>query len=407
MASSATARDAVSAPATTMVPQANPVQESIRIVSSPASPPRRRQGAAGQQPGAHGPARPLQHARNRRTTPDAHPAEKLVPASSLLAGAAVDTASPAAIAIRHLTEAPPPPPSPPSPLPSARPLPSDASGPPSSRDQVSGSPGHRPTFSLSPSRPPTAAYVPSTPSQGDSDVGSGLHIGGRYRIDGQANRGCTLRFVGRVDAKLGVWCGVDCDAAIGRHDGLVEGKRYFTAGPQHGFFLRPARLVPEGAGARAGLGPTREGDGSPGRPRPELLVRAHSTAGRAVTLPLLLHTPRPPPRHAQQRYSRHPPHCTRRVQLTTALSRFLPRPTNQPHYHFQISSNSRFDHPSPLGSPYRPPRGDPLSPESAATVARACAGRPLQCFNARGRMVEVQGACAHPCARGGEGCNER
>lgn len=40
---------------------------------------------------------------------------------------------------------------------------------------------------------------------------------------------CTIRYVGTVAGKKGQWLGVEWDDAIrGKHDGAVEGTRYFT-----------------------------------------------------------------------------------------------------------------------------------------------------------------------------------
>lgn len=51
-------------------------------------------------------------------------------------------------------------------------------------------------------------------------------VGTRLRLAGHAG---TVRFVGNVDNTSGIWLGVEWDdPKRGKHDGLKDGKRYFT-----------------------------------------------------------------------------------------------------------------------------------------------------------------------------------
>jgi len=46
----------------------------------------------------------------------------------------------------------------------------------------------------------------------------------------------TLRYLGPTDFAKGEWAGVELDAAIGKNDGSVDGKRYFQCDPNFGLF---------------------------------------------------------------------------------------------------------------------------------------------------------------------------
>lgn len=55
-----------------------------------------------------------------------------------------------------------------------------------------------------------------------------------------------LRYFGEIELTSGVFCGVELDEPVGRHDGSVQGTRYFTCRQQHGIFapVGIVRLVP-------------------------------------------------------------------------------------------------------------------------------------------------------------------
>ena len=66
-------------------------------------------------------------------------------------------------------------------------------------------------------------------------------VGQRISIPGKDGAlGCT-RFVGQTSFMDGTWVGVELDAPIGKHDGTVDGVRYFSCKPLHGLMLRPER----------------------------------------------------------------------------------------------------------------------------------------------------------------------
>jgi dynactin complex subunit len=56
----------------------------------------------------------------------------------------------------------------------------------------------------------------------------------------------VVRFLGGTEFAEGLWCGIELDTPGGKHDGMVQGKRYFsTKEANRGIFVRPeaVRLV--------------------------------------------------------------------------------------------------------------------------------------------------------------------
>ncbi|CAB4407506.1 unnamed protein product [Rhizophagus irregularis] len=42
--------------------------------------------------------------------------------------------------------------------------------------------------------------------------------------------------------KPGYWVGVHIDEPVGKHDGTVQGEKYFESPPKHGAFVRPNKV---------------------------------------------------------------------------------------------------------------------------------------------------------------------
>ncbi|XP_063242869.1 tubulin-folding cofactor B-like [Bacillus rossius redtenbacheri] len=55
-------------------------------------------------------------------------------------------------------------------------------------------------------------------------------------------RGC-VRFVGKVEFSSGWWVGVQYDEPFGKHDGMVNGVKYFECPPKYGSFVKPAHIT--------------------------------------------------------------------------------------------------------------------------------------------------------------------
>ena len=63
-----------------------------------------------------------------------------------------------------------------------------------------------------------------------------MRIGSRILFDNEKG---TVRYIGRIHSADGEWIGIELDEAIGRHDGQIQGVRYFSAQAQTGLFVRP------------------------------------------------------------------------------------------------------------------------------------------------------------------------
>lgn len=52
----------------------------------------------------------------------------------------------------------------------------------------------------------------------------------------------TVRFVGEVKFKPGVWVGIELDEPAGKHNGAVKGRSYFKCAENHGLMVRPSKV---------------------------------------------------------------------------------------------------------------------------------------------------------------------
>ena len=68
----------------------------------------------------------------------------------------------------------------------------------------------------------------------------------------------VVKFVGRVDFAEGIWAGLELRNPVGKHDGVVEGKRYFHSKMYHGVMIRPRKLSVHGISGEDLLKPEHE-----------------------------------------------------------------------------------------------------------------------------------------------------
>jgi len=52
-----------------------------------------------------------------------------------------------------------------------------------------------------------------------------------------------VKYVGTTSFAKGLWIGVACKEPQGKHDGSVDGERYFDCAPAHGLFIRPDKVT--------------------------------------------------------------------------------------------------------------------------------------------------------------------
>lgn len=79
-----------------------------------------------------------------------------------------------------------------------------------------------------------------SPSTSDS-LKSTMQVGSRCEVEG-GRRG-IIQYTGEADFAKGNWIGVEYDEPVGKNDGSVAGKRYFTCRLKFGGFVRPDKVT--------------------------------------------------------------------------------------------------------------------------------------------------------------------
>ncbi|XP_062329028.1 tubulin-folding cofactor B [Osmerus eperlanus] len=72
-----------------------------------------------------------------------------------------------------------------------------------------------------------------------------ITVGNRCQVKvvGQPTKIGTVMYVGTADFKPGHWVGVKYDEPLGKHDGCVNGKRYFECENKYGAFVKPLTVT--------------------------------------------------------------------------------------------------------------------------------------------------------------------
>ncbi|CAG4935279.1 unnamed protein product [Parnassius apollo] len=79
----------------------------------------------------------------------------------------------------------------------------------------------------------------------EAKLAASVVVGARceVRVPQQPRRRATVRYNGPLDGAHGIWIGVQYDEPLGKNDGQVNGKRYFTCPPNHGGFVKPVYVT--------------------------------------------------------------------------------------------------------------------------------------------------------------------
>ena len=58
----------------------------------------------------------------------------------------------------------------------------------------------------------------------------------------------------------GVWLGLELKTPVGKNDGTVQGKRYFSCKPGHGLIVRPSKVSVKGINGAKLIGSDWQGE---------------------------------------------------------------------------------------------------------------------------------------------------
>jgi len=70
-----------------------------------------------------------------------------------------------------------------------------------------------------------------------------ISVGRRVILPTKNNAPGVIQFLGETEFAKGIWVGIELDNPVGKNNGKVASTKYFTAGPNHGIFVRPDSLL--------------------------------------------------------------------------------------------------------------------------------------------------------------------
>lgn len=93
------------------------------------------------------------------------------------------------------------------------------------------------------------AVSPGSNAQYEEELG--VHIGDQCMVEARNFNGvATIRYVGPCNKRTGLWIGLELPepgprplTAVGRNDGKLEARRYFTCLANCGLFVRPEKIT--------------------------------------------------------------------------------------------------------------------------------------------------------------------
>lgn len=151
----------------------------------------------------------------------------------------------------------------------------------------------RPSSSTSSNFPKERAKTPASarPPSRHSDVftkstSRSFDVGVNVRIESLGYEG-TLRYVGEIDGKAGVWAGVELKGGFsgkGKNNGTVNGKQYFPCPENCGVFVSIVKLSPPTVGPGAMPRPSSVASARGGRVTPAISISGQMTPSTSTLL---------------------------------------------------------------------------------------------------------------------------